>query len=164
MEERFLPYHLALDYIQEPYDRRVLPRVFLSVELFPGQDVTVTTSIVLDTGAPVSVLDGNVALQAGWMPEDIVGRATNAFPIYGIGPGAAIPGYLHEIKGYLGSYGRFAVLKLRVLITMPGRLAFSVLGRSDFFEQVDVTFAETDRKLYFRFRDASVLRSYTNSV
>lgn len=65
-----------------------------------------------------------------------------------------------QITGYLGGYGRFAKLKLRVLITMPDRLAFSVLGRSDFFEQVDVTFAERDKRLYFRFRDPAVLRSY----
>lgn len=55
---------------------------------------------------------------------------------------------------------RHAQLKLRVLITLPDRLEFSVLGRSDFFEQVDVTFAESDRRLYFRFRDPTVLRSY----
>lgn len=99
MEERFLRYHFALDYVREPLDRRVLPRVFLTLELF-------------------------------------------------------------EITGYLGGYARYAELKLRVLITMPDRLAFSVLGRSDFFEQVDVTFAEFEKKLYFRFRDPAVLRSY----
>jgi hypothetical protein len=159
VEERLLPYHIALDYFRESSDRRILPRVFLSVELFPGQVKSVTTTVVLDTGAQVSVLDGNVALQAGWAPRDIVERAINSFPIYGLGPGAAIPGYVHEVTGYLGGFARFAELKLRVLITMPDRLAFSVLGRSDFLDQVDETFAELDRRLYFRFRDPSVLRS-----
>jgi hypothetical protein len=160
MEDGFLGYHLALEYARLPNEGRILPRVQLAVELFPGQQRLPAVYGVLDTGADMSVFDGNAALQAGWTTRDIVERAIDAMPIYGIGPGAAIPGYLHEITAYLGGYARYAELKLRVLITMPDRLAFSVLGRSDFFEQVDVTFAERDRKLYFRFRDPAVLRSY----
>jgi hypothetical protein len=160
MEEGSLGYHLALAYARLPNEGRILPRVQLALELFPGQQQLPTVYVVLDTGAEVSVLDGNVALQAGWTTGDIVERAIDAFPIYGLGSGAAIPGYLHEITGYLGSYARYAELKLRVLITTPDRLAFSVLGRKDFFEQVDVTFAEIDKKLFFRFRDPTVLRSY----
>jgi hypothetical protein len=34
------------------------------------------------------------------------------------------------------------------------------LGRSDFFEHVDVTFAEADRRLSLRFRDPAALHDY----
>jgi hypothetical protein len=108
----------------------------------------------------VSVFDGNAALQAGWTTGNIVERAMAVVPIYGFGAGPAIPDYLHQVTAYLGAYARFAALKLRVLITMLSRLEFSVLGRSDFFEQVDVTFAQRDKKLFFRFRDPAVLRTY----
>jgi hypothetical protein len=160
MEEGSLRYDLALEYARSPQDRRILPRVVLSVEFLPGHAEPVTVRAVLDTGAQVSVFDGNVAREAGWTTEDIVDRAIDVVPIQGIAPGAPIAGYVHEITGYLGAYGRFAELRLRVVMTLPGRIAFPVLGRSDFFEQVDVTFAERDRRLYFRFHDRSVLRSY----
>ena len=160
MEESLLPCHFALDYAREPLDRRILPPVFLSLEFFPTQARPVTITAVLDTGADMSVLDGNAALGAGWTTTDIVERASAVIPIHGLGPGSVIPGYLHEITAYIGAYGRFAELKLRALITMPDRLAFSVLGRSDFFEQVDVTFAERQTRLYFRFHNASALQSY----
>jgi hypothetical protein len=160
MEDGTLNYDFALDYARPPQDRRVLPRVFLSVELFPEQAAPATVKATLDTGAQVSAFDGNVALAAGWTIDDIVERALDSFPIYGLGSGPAITGYVHEITGYLGGYTRFAELKLRVLITRPDRLAFSVLGRFNFFEQVDVTFAERNRRLYFRFHDPSVLHDY----
>lgn len=161
MEERSLGYHFALEYARVPQDRRVLPRVSISVEFVRSQLVPVTARAILDTGAQMSTFDGNVALEAGWTMEDIVEQALDVIPIRGIGPGVSIPGYLHEITGYLGAYDRFAELKLRVLITPPDSLDFSVLGRSDFFEQVDVTFAERDKRLYFRFHDSTVLHSYT---
>lgn len=41
---------------------------------------------------------------------------------------------------------------------MAGSLAYSILGRSDFFEQVDVTFVEFEKKLHLRFRNRAVLR------
>jgi hypothetical protein len=162
VEESSLPYHFALDYAREPLDRRILPRVFLTLEFYPSQERPVTITAVLDSGADVSVLDGNAALGAGWTTTDIVERASDILPINGLGPGPVIPGYLHEVTAYLGAYGRFAELRLRALITMPNLLAFSVLGRSDFFEQVDVTFAEREKRLYFRFLDASVLHSYVS--
>ncbi|MGH2460982.1 MAG: hypothetical protein ACRDIY_19165 [Chloroflexota bacterium] len=160
MEEGSLGYHLELGYARLPNERRILPRVQVALELFPGQSQFPTIYAVLDTGAEVSVFDGNAELQAGWTPGDIIERAIRVTPMYGFGSGAATPGYLHVVTAYLGGYARFAELKLRVLITPPGRLEFSVLGRSDFFEQVDVTFAERDCRLFFRFRDPSALRSY----
>jgi hypothetical protein len=84
----------------------------------------------------------------------------DVIPIPGITPGRPIAGYLPEITAYPGSSVRFAELELRILITMPGRLEFSALGRSGFSEQVDVTFAERDKRLFFRFHDPSVLHSH----
>src|SRR5690242_7835686 len=100
MDEGTLEYHLSLEYARRPQDRRILPRVFLSVELSPQQAQPVTVSAVLDTGAQVSVFDGGVVLPAGWTTFDIVERAIDTVPIYGIGVGPAIPGYLHEVTAY----------------------------------------------------------------
>lgn len=160
MESGSLEYHYTLEYARQSSDRRILPGVQLAVEVFPGQQKPVTVYAILNTGAQVSVFDGNVALRAGLTTDEIVERAIGAVPVHGFGPGVPILGYVHEIVGLLGSYSRFAKLTLRVLITMPGQLEYSVLGRSDFFEQVDVTFAERDRRLYFRFRDPAALHTY----
>jgi hypothetical protein len=135
--------------------------VSLTVDFFPGQVNSVTIRPVLDTGAQVSVFDGSAAIEAGWTTNDIVERAIASMPIYGIGLGPPIACYLHVVTAFLGTYERYAQLKLRVLVTMPNRLAFSVLGRTDFFEQVDVTFVEFEKRLYFRFRDPNVLRDYS---
>ena len=159
MEEGALGYHFSLGYARLPNDSRRLPRVQLAARLFPGQTHLATAFVVLDTGAEVSVLDGTIALQAGWTTVDVVERASAVVPIYGLGSGSPILGYRHEITGYVGGHARFAQMKLHVLITLPNVLAFSVLGRSDFFEQVDVTFSERDARLYFRFRDPTILQS-----
>lgn len=92
---------------------------------------------------------------------EIVGRALGTELIYGIGMGRPVPGYLHEITAFIGGPTRFAELRLRVLVTPPETLEFSVLGRSDFFEQVDVTFVEFEKRLYLRFRNSEVLRQYS---
>ena len=39
-------------------------------------------------------------------------------------------------------------------------IAFPVLGRAGFFEQVDVTFAELERMLYLRFRNPAISRLF----
>jgi hypothetical protein len=160
MEVGTLGYHFDLAYARRPADQLFLPRVALSLELDPGQAQLITTGAILDTGAQASVFDGNLALDAGWSEKDIVGRARDVVPVSGFSSRSTLPGYLHEVTAYFGSYTLYAELKLRVLITPPNRLEFSVLGRSDFFEQVNVTFAERDKRLYFRFRDPSILHSY----
>lgn len=161
MEVGFLPYHFALDYAPNSVAHRDLPRVSLSVTLIPDREKSVTLSAIADTGAQVSVFDGSVAIGAGWTTTDIIERASGSLPVYGLGSDTPIPAYLHQVTVLFGTFSRFAELKIRVLVTMPNRLAFSVLGRTDFFEQVDVTFAESDKRLYFRFRDPNVLRDYS---
>jgi hypothetical protein len=99
-------------------------------------------------------------LDAGWTARDIVDRAMRVVPIRGIGPGPAFLGYVHQVTAFLGSSTRFAELRLRVAFTLPDSLDHSVLGRSDFFEQVDVTFAEFEKRLYLRLRNPAVLRKY----
>lgn len=156
-----LTYDVALDYARAPTDRRILPRVLLGAQFFGTQEHLVTVSAVLDTGADLSAFDGTVALRAGWTMGEIVGRALGTELIYGIGMGRPVPGYLHEITAFIGGPTRFAELRLRVLVTPPETLEFSVLGRSDFFEQVDVTFVEFEKRLYLRFRNSEVLRQYS---
>lgn len=134
--------------------------MLLGLQLFEIQGRLVTASAILDSGADVSAFDGTVAIRAGVTMGEIVERALGTELIHGIGIGRPIPGYLHEITVFIGGPSRFAELRLRVLITPPETLEFSILGRSDFFEQVDVTFAEFEKRLYLRFRDSKALRQY----
>lgn len=115
-------------------------------------------SPVLDSGADMSAIDGTVALRAGLTMKDVMERAVRVEMIHGVGSGPAIPGYLHRATAYLGGPVRYAELSLHVLITPAETLEFPIVGRSDFFEQVDVTFIEFEKRLYFRFRDSTVLR------
>ena len=158
MEVGSVGYHLALEYVRPPDDRRILPRVQLGVEFFPKQARLAVFPVVLDTGAEVSAFDGSLALRAGWTTRQIADRALRTELIYGIGSGRPISAYLHEVTCYFGSPTRFARMKLRVLLTPPNTLEFPVLGRSDFFEQVDVTFVEFEKRLYFRFRNPEAIR------
>lgn len=108
----------------------------------------------------MSVFDGALALEAGWTLGDIVEGAQATELIYGISSGRPIRGYVHEVECLLGNAARFADLRLRVLITPPDSIVYPILGRSDFFEQIDVTFVEFEKRLYLRFRDRSVLHNY----
>lgn len=114
---------------------------------------------MLDTGAEVSILDGRAVEALGLSWSDVVRRALDVKPIHGIARGGrAIEGYEMEIVCYLGAALRFAELRFRALITPPDSIALPVLGRTGFFDQVDVTFAHADRMLYLRFRNPVVAR------
>lgn len=104
-------------------------------------------------------MTAHCALEAGWTFDSVIQQALATRAIHGISGGTAIVGYLHEIVCFVGGPSRFAQLRLRVLITPPNSLAFPILGRHDFFEQVDVTFAELEKKLYLRFRNPAVLHN-----
>lgn len=155
-----LPYDFSFDYARDPLDARVLPRLRVAVRYFPNQERPLAVSPVLDTGAEMSVFDGVFALAAGWTYGDIVERAHATELIYGVSAGPPVRGYVHHVECLLGSAARFADLRLRVLITPPDSIVYPILGRDDFFRQVDVTFAEFERRLYLRFRDQSVLHDY----
>jgi hypothetical protein len=153
-----LDYDLALDYGPDPQGRRALPRLQLAVEFFPAQPQLRSVSAVVDSGADASAFDGTLAIQAGWTWSHITDRALLATSIRGISAGRPIPAYLHQVTCTIGGYSLFAEIPLRVFITPPNSLAYSILGRSDFFEQVDVTFVELEKKLFLRFRNRAVLR------
>ena len=160
MADDFLVYDFAFDYARDPLDFRVLPRLRIAVRFFPDQERPLSVGAVLDTGAEMSVLDGSLALEAGWTYGDIVERALATELIYGFSSGPPIRGYAHEIECLLGNSRQFADLHLRVLIIPPDSVVYPVLGRSNFFQQVDVTFVDFERKLYLRFRDPTRLHSY----
>ncbi len=149
---------MALDYHRAPNDRRVRPSILVGLQFFANQERLALVSTVLDTGADASVIDGAVPLRAGWTMPQIVDRALGTDLIHGIGAGRPITGYRHEITVFIGLPHRFAELRVWALITPPDLLEYSVLGRSNFREQVDVTFAELDKRLYLRFRNQEVVR------
>jgi hypothetical protein len=131
------------------------------VEFFTGQTVPTSLAPLLDTGAELSVFDGDAAEHAGWSMEEIARRALDVRPISGLRRGGRpIEGYLHEVTCYVVVGARFIELRLRALITPPNTLNFPVLGRSGFFDQVDVTFAELEKKLYLRFRNPALRSSF----
>lgn len=153
-------HHLALPYVSSSDDRRVMPRLVVGMEFFAAQARMVTVYPILDSGAELSVIDGSHAVRAGLSAADIVERALDVVPIYGIGHGPSITGYLHEVTCYVGTTSQFGELRLRVLITPPDSMRDSVLGRDDFFRQVDVTFVEAETTIYLRFRDGGVIQGY----
>lgn len=158
-----LEYDLELDYGPDPLGRRVLPRLQLAAEFFPAQPRLRSIAAIVDSGADASAFDGTLALQSGWSWSDITDRALLTTSIRGIGAGRPIPAYLHEVACTIGGPSLFAELPLRIFITQPDSLAYSILGRSDFFEQVDVTFAQSERKLYLRLRNRAALRRIETS-
>lgn len=93
--------------------------------------------------------------------DEVVDRALDARPIYGLGQAARpLVGYLHEVTCLVPLGARFAELRFRALITPPNALPFPVLGRAGFFEQVDVTFAELEKTFYLRFRNPALRRLF----
>gem|GEM_PF-4099935 len=94
----------------------------------------------------------------GWAEQDIAGRATGVLPISGLqAHGQPLVGYLHDLTCLIPLGRQYASLQLRVLITPPNTLVTPVLGRRDFFRQVDFALLEADQRFYLRFRNRSVL-------
>lgn len=142
-------------------DGRLLPRLRVGVQFLAEQGAVVRALPLLDTGAELSVFDGDDAVRAGWPMADVAQRALDIRPIYGLARGGShVEGYLHEVTCYVSAGARFAELRFRALITPPNTLAFPVLGRGGFFEQVDVTFAELEKMLYLRFRNPAMRRAF----
>ena len=140
-------------------DRRLLPRLPLHVSLPGNETRLVRLWPLLDTGAEWTVFDGAVALQLGWNEPEIAGRAEDVRPLSRLGRTAGpLTGYLHRLTCYVPLGPRFATLPLRVLLTPPYALATPVLGRRDFFQQVDFALVEAERRVYLRFRDQAALR------
>lgn len=153
-----LRYDVALPYVPAA-NGRPQPLLRVAVEFFAEQTEIVKETPILDSGAEISVFDRRVAQQARWGPDEVVRRALDRMPLHGLARrGRAVEGYLHDITCYVGLGARFVELRLRALITAPNTIAFPVLGRAGFFEQVDVTFSEFEKMLYLRFRNPAVRR------
>ena len=115
---------------------------------------------VLDTGADHTAFDGTVALYLGWSETEIVEGAIDVQPIFGIATdGASLTGYLHELTCFVPFRAHYAQLRLRAFLTPPNTLWTPVLGRRDFFEQVDFALVEAERRFFLRFRDPTALHS-----
>jgi hypothetical protein len=128
---------------------------------YAAQTVPMPVVALLDTGAEFSAFDGRIAQQAGWSMEEITRRALDVKAMHGFTRrGPSVEGYVHEVTCDIGFGARFAELRFRAVITPPNTLAFPVLGRAGFFEQVDVTFAEFEKMLYMRFRDPAFRRLF----
>jgi hypothetical protein len=113
---------------------------------------------LLDTGAEWSLFDGTVALELGWSEAEIAALAEDVQPISGVGRSAGpLLAYRHRLTCYLPLGSRFALLTLRAFLTPPNTLAGPVLGRGDFFQQVDFALVEAEQRCSLRFRDPSVI-------
>lgn len=65
---------------------------------------------------------------------------------------------LHDLTCFIPLGTRFARVQLRVFLTPPNTLWTPVLGRADFFQQVDFALVQADWRFHPRFRDPSVVR------
>jgi hypothetical protein len=155
-----LDFDCGLSYIGTDIDSRPLPRLPIYVAR-PGDVETIPPigiQPVLDTGAAHTAFDGAIVEYWGWDTEDISARAEDTFPISGLWVnGQPLVGHLHRLTCLIPLGRRFASLRLRVLITPPHTLSAPVLGRRDFFRQVDLGLVEAEQRFYLRFRNRSVL-------
>lgn len=142
-------------------DSRPLPRLPIYIAR-PGDVETVPPigiQPVLDTGADYTAFDGAIVQYWGWDTQEISARAEETFPISGLWvDGQPLVGHLHRLTCLIPLGRRFASLQLRVLITPPHTISTPVLGRQDFFRQVDFALAEAEQRFYLRFRDRLTLR------
>jgi hypothetical protein len=114
---------------------------------------------LLDTGAEWTVFDGAVALQLGWNKGEIAGHAEDVQPLSGLRRGAGpLMGFRHRLTCHVPLGARYATLSLRVFLTEPYVLATPVLGRRDFFQQVDFALVDAEQRVYLRFRDAAAVQ------
>lgn len=133
---RVLLYDLALPYAASVDDVRTLPRLSVGVDFFPGQAKTWSLAPLLDSGADMSLFDGDTVEQAGLPMDEVIRRALDVTPISGLGlAGRPMLGYLHEVTCYVLAGSRFAELRMKALITPPNTLHFPVLGRAGFFDR-----------------------------
>lgn len=160
MTDGLLPYDFSFDYARDPLFTRILPRLRVAIRFSPRQERPLTIAAVLDTGAEMSVIDGGLAIEAGMTYREIVEQAKGTELIHGISAGPPIRGYVHDVECLLGDALRFADLRLRILITPPDRITYPILGRDNFFQKVDVTFVEFEKRLFLRVRDRSTLYDY----
>jgi hypothetical protein len=113
---------------------------------------------VLDTGADYTVFDGTLAAQLGWHEQELVDGAEDVRPITGVSAGGrALVGYRHRLTCLIPLGRQYASLRLQAFLTAPNTLSTPVLGRRDFFHQVDFALVEAEQRFYLRFRDRSVL-------
>ena len=153
-----LEFDFGLPYMAADQDRRVLPRLPLSVASPQHDTRAVTLWPLLDTGAQWTLFDGAIALELGWSEADIVGRAEDAQPISGVARGGSpLIGYLHRLTCYVPLGPRFGALSLRAFLTPPYTLGTPVLGRLDFFQQVDFALVDAEQRVVLRVRDRSAI-------
>lgn len=153
-----LPFDVAFPYAGTDVDERPLPRLPLAVALDEAAGIIANIHPVLDSGADHSASGCTVALHLGWDEGEIERRGRAARPIHGVAArGPALVGYLHELTCFLPLGRCFARLRLHVFLTPPNTLWTPVLGRRDFFEQVDFALLEAERRFCPRFREPSVL-------
>ena len=155
--------HLAFDcsfpYSGTESDFRPMPRLPLSIASPADANAIVGVEPVLDTGADYTVFDGRIAQYLGWREQDIAGRAEDTYPIFGVrADGHALVGYRHRFTCLISLGRQFAALQIRAFVTTPNTLSTPVLGRRDFFRQVDFALVEAEQRFYLRFRDRSVLQ------
>jgi hypothetical protein len=129
-----LTFAWRLPYLRGP-DRRWYPLVRVGVEL--GRTPLLIASALVDTGAPVTVFDGRLALSVGMPAGRLREEADDALPLKGL-TGGASRAYVHPATLYVGAASEFSAIRSSVAFTDPDDppLAFNLLGRSGFLEHV----------------------------
>jgi hypothetical protein len=102
----------------------------------PEARLLVVTALV-DTGAPLSVFDGRLAVRAGLSLNDLRAPRNAAIPLRGL-TGGASRAYVHEASLYVGESREHAVLNTVIAFTDPNDppLSFNLLGRRGFLDQL----------------------------
>jgi hypothetical protein len=135
-EESFRRRDLAIEYdVAFPYlsiHGQLLPGMKVRLEFDSG--ATAAVAAVIDTGAEMSVFDGEIATSLGIDPTKGFARALR---LSGVAGQTGLTVYLHPIALYIGTPLRFVRLSLQVGFADPGvPLAFNVLGRRGFMDHV----------------------------
>ena len=142
MSPASVTYDLTIPCEALPGANRRAPAIYMYVERVDGTIRSVLT--LLDTGAAISVFDGEVARSGlGFDPSQ---DPLDVVPLAGLTSRERRVGYVHEVRCYVGGQTSYLDLRLHVAFTgLDGpALPFNVLGREGldrngrrgFFDQV----------------------------
>jgi hypothetical protein len=103
---------------------------------FAARPLMIVTALV-DTGAPVSIFDGRLAVRIGLAPESLRTSGYDTVPLRAF-TGAPSRAYLHDVTLYVGVARDHTALTAAVAFTDPDDppLTFNLLGRRGFLDRM----------------------------
>lgn len=118
-------------------DRPTLPIIPLEVHRRDGSSVSPPFMCLVDSGANVSLFHSDVAEALGLKLKKGLKQELG-------GVAGTITGYLHRVKCSIAGYPFYCRIVFSEEISTP----CPIIGRLDFFESFNVTFDETDQRIY----------------